>query len=156
VLPESQLDRFLLRISMGYPEHEFEMTILTSHRDGEPVDHLPAVASVEEISAVQNAVRHVKVDSAIAHYLMDVIHATRNSPDLSVGVSTRGALLWYRGVQAMAFAEGRNYATPDDAKQLAIPVIAHRVKHRGMMQQNQRETIESVIRTILSDVPSPN
>ena len=156
VLPESQLDRFLLRISMGYPDVDYEMEILTSHRAGEPVDHLSPVVNVDEIVQLQDAVRNVTVDESVAKYLMDIVHATRNSPELSVGVSTRGALLWYRAIQAMAFAEGREFATPDDVKQLAIPVVAHRVKFRGMSQQNQRETLETVIRTILSEVPTPN
>lgn len=156
VLPESQLDRFLMRISMGYPDPSYELEILTSHKTGEPVDHLSPVASVEEVRAIQEAVRNVKVDSSIAHYMMDVVHATRTSAHLSVGVSTRGALLWYRAVQAMAFADGRNYAVPDDPKQLAIAVIAHRVAYRGVAQQNPRETVESVIRTILSDIPTPS
>ncbi len=156
VLPESQLDRFLLRISMGYPDSDFEMEILTSHRSGEPVDKLSPVANINEIVELQEAVRNVKVEESVAKYLMDIVHATRSSPELSVGVSTRGALLWYRAIQAMAFADGREFATPDDVKQLAIPVVAHRVKYRGMSQQNQRETLETVIRTILSEVPTPN
>ncbi len=155
VLPESQLDRFLLRVSMGYPDPEFELDILTSHQKGEPVEELKAVATVEEIAQIQEAVRQVKVDHSISRYIMSIVHATRNSPDLSVGVSTRGALLWYRAVQAMAFCDGRDYVTPDDVKQLAVPVVAHRVKYRGISQQNQRETLETIVRSILNEVPSP-
>ena len=156
VLPESQLDRFLMRISMGYPDPDFELDILTSHQGGEPIDNLKSVATTQEVLQLQAATRAVKVDTSIARYMMDIVNATRNSEHLNVGVSTRGALLWYRAVQAMAFAEGRNFATPDDAKRLAIAVIAHRVTYRGMAQQNPRETVESIVRSIVSSVPAPD
>ena len=155
VLPESQLDRFLMRISMGYPDPDFELDILTSHRTGQPVENLEAVASTDEVLQLQAAARRVKVDTSIARYVMDIVNATRNSQHLSVGVSTRGALLWYGAIQSLAFVEGRDFATPDDVKRLAIPVIAHRVVYRGMAQQNMRETVESVVRSIVSSVPAP-
>ena len=107
VLPESQLDRFLLRISMGYPEKEFEMEILDSHRRGEPVTDLDPVCTGETVVQLQTAVRQVRMDESIAHYMLEIVHRTRDTPELSVGVSTRGALLWHRAIQALAFVEGR-------------------------------------------------
>ena len=156
VLPESQMDRFLLRISMGYPDREYEQDILKSHRQGTPVQSLDTVSSLEQIGEIQNAVRAVEVEESIADYMLDVIHATRESPQLSVGVSTRGALLWYRAVQAHAFVNHRDYAVPDDAKELAIAVLSHRVQLMGVSGGAHRDELESTMREIVSRVPLPS
>jgi MoxR-like ATPase len=156
VLPESQLDRFLFRISVGYPDRESERDILQSHRAGEPVDSLQAVASTDEIVEIKQVVRQQRVDESISRYMLDVVHATRESKELSVGVSTRGALLWFRAVQAMAFAEGRDYVVPDDAKQMAVSVLAHRVLTKSYSYENQRQISEAIIRRILAEIPAPN
>ena len=155
MLPESQLDRFLLRISMGYPDREFEASILTSHRSGEPVDELQSCCDWRRVLKMQAAVKSVDVDDSIANYMLNVVHATRDSPELSVGVSTRGALAWYRAVQSAAFVDGRNYAIPDDAKNLAVAVLSHRVQMRDGIQGSQREDSEAVMAEILSDVVLP-
>ncbi len=155
VLPESQLDRFLIRISMGYPDREFEADIFKCHRNGEPVDELDAVCDWQRVLEMQAAVRDVTVDESITRYMLDIVHATRESPELSVGVSTRGALAWYRAVQSLAFVDGRNYAIPDDAKELAVSVLGHRVQLRGGMQGGQREDLEAVINEIVSNVELP-
>lgn len=155
VLPESQLDRFLLRISMGYPDREYEMEILTSHRVGEPVDTLEAVCSTDEMVAIQEAVRKVKVEESISDYILDIVHATRDSSDLAFGVSTRGALLWYRAAQAAAFVDGRDYVIPDDARDLAVAVCGHRVQSRGFLQANQRTEVEEIIRRIVAKIDVP-
>lgn len=155
VLPESQLDRFLLRVSMGYPDREFEQQILESHRLGEPVEKLEPVVDKAMIQEMQAAVRNVKLDPAISKYMLDVVHGTRNSPDLDVGVSTRGVLLWSRAAQASALLEGRDYVVPDDAKQLAVAVLAHRVLLKGQASQADREASESVISQILEQTASP-
>lgn len=155
VLPESQLDRFLLRISMGYPDREFETTIFQNHRSGEPVDELQPVCDWQRVLEMQTAVRAVVVEDSIADYMLDVVHATRANPDLSVGVSTRGALSWYRAVQASAFLDGRDYAIPDDAKSLAIAVLAHRVQVRGSFQGSLREDVEAIISEIVSNIALP-
>jgi MoxR-like ATPase len=105
VLPESQLDRFLLRISMGYPAREYERDILYSHRSGEPVEELRPVCSTAEMVEIQRLVRKVKVDDSIADYMLDIVHQTRENSELAFGVSTRGTLLWYRAVQASAFID---------------------------------------------------
>ncbi len=155
VLPESQLDRFLLRISMGYPAREFEQEILESHRRGEPLDELQPVCGAATVVAIQEAVRQIRVDEAVSAYLLEIVHQTRESPDLSVGVSTRGALLWFRAVQAMAFVDGRSFGTPDDVKSLAISVCAHRVQLRRAMHGASRAEAEEIILRILSRVAVP-
>jgi MoxR-like ATPase len=154
-LPESQLDRFLLRTSMGYPAREFEAKILESHRDGEPVDRLQPLLDLQRIQEIQRAVRDVVVDPTISQYMLDIVHQTRSSPDLAVGVSTRGTLAWYRAVQALAFLDGRDYAIPDDARELAVPVIGHRVSLQSVAPGSNREDTEEIVRAIVEGVPAP-
>ena len=154
-LPESQLDRFLLRISVGYPERDFELEVLTTHREREPVDSLQPVLSREEVVALQEAVRRVRLDDAINGYLLDIVAATRACDELHVGVSTRGALALYRAAQSAALVAGREYVVPDDVKQLAVPVMAHRVITRGYLHGAEREAIEALIQRLLDEVPVP-
>ncbi len=106
-LPESQLDRFLLRIPLGYPDREVELQVLSSHREGEPVDALEPRADCEQIVALQGDVRQVTVEDSINDYLLDIVQATRRCDELHVGVSTRGALALYRAAQASALVAGR-------------------------------------------------
>ncbi|HJZ56663.1 MAG TPA: MoxR family ATPase [Gemmataceae bacterium] len=133
-LPESQLDRFLLRVKIGYPDRPAERAILTQHRAGEPVEHLHPVVTPAEVLALQAHVRDVRVDPAIADYILDLIDATRQHPELVLGASTRAALGLYRAVQANAVTAGRDYAIPDDVKALAEPVLSHRLITRGWVQ----------------------
>ena len=132
-LPESQLDRFLLRIPLGYPQREVELQVLATHREGEPVDSLSAVLDCEQVASLQAAVRQVQVDDSINEYLLDIVEATRRCDELQVGVSTRGALALYRAAQAAALVAGRPYVVPDDVKHLAVPVLAHRVIPKGYL-----------------------
>jgi MoxR-like ATPase len=155
-LPESQLDRFLLRISVGYPDQLHELEVLSSHREGEPVDRLEPVLSCEQIIQLQEAVRRVKVDPSIDAYLLEVVHATRRSDDLHVGASIRGALALYRACQAAALVEGRDFVVPDDIKRLAVPVLSHRVITKGYLQGGQREAIEALIQRLVEEVPVPS
>ncbi len=154
-LPESQLDRFLLRIAIGYPSREDELQVLASHRDGEPVDHLEPVLTCQQIISLQGSVREVGVDDSIRHYLLDIVEATRMSDELHVGASTRGGLCLYRASQALAFVEGRDFVVPDDVKRLAVPVLAHRVITKGYMHGNHRESSEAIIERIVDDIPVP-
>lgn len=155
-LPESQMDRFLMRISMGYPDRKHEMQIFDNHRDGEPVDHLSPICDDKRLIAIQKAVLEVSVDPTITDYMLNIVHQTRESPDLSNGVSTRGALAWYRAVQASAFIDSRDYAIPDDARNLAVAILSHRVQTRGMVRTGQRSDVEAIIREIVSQVPIPD
>ncbi len=154
-LPESQLDRFLLRIAVGYPDRDDELQVLASHRAGEPIDTLEHVLDAEQVVALQHAVRGVAVDESINAYLLDIVEATRSSGELRVGVSTRGALCLYRAAQALALIENRDFVTPDDVKRLAVPVLSHRVIAKGYAQGTQRETIEAVIGRLVDDVRVP-
>ena len=154
-LPESQLDRFLLRLSVGYPEREAELEVLASHRDGEPVEKLQPAISREQVVQLQEAVRRVEVEDSINSYLLDIVDATRSCEDLHTGVSTRGALALYRAGQAAALVEGRQYVVPDDIKQLAVPVMAHRVITRGYLHGGQREAIEALIQRLVDEVAVP-
>lgn len=154
-LPESQLDRFLLRASIGYPNREFERQVLSSHRQGEPVDSLTPVVSVEAIRTAQAAVRAVKVDDSLVEYLIDIVEATRRHDAFQVGVSTRGALSYYRGCQARAITENRDFVTPDDIKRLAVPVLSHRVLPEGIFQGASRQTVEQQMADLVQQIPVP-
>jgi MoxR-like ATPase len=155
-LPESQLDRFLLRVSMGYPDREEERRVLQTHRDGEPVHQLGPVISTQQVAALQRAVRDVDVEDSIYDYVLDIVEATRNCPDLHVGVSTRGALSLYRAAQALALISGRTFVVPDDIKRLAVSVLSHRVINRGYLQGAQREVVESIIQRLIEQITAPD
>ena len=155
-LPESQLDRFMLRVTIGYPPRDAERRLLVDHREGEPIEHLKSVVAAEEVVALQHFVRHVRVDDAVNDYLLDVVHASREHPELQVGVSTRGALMLYRAAQAIAVLRGRNFTVPDDVKELAIPVLAHRVVGKSFVQGRSLSAAEEVLQDILDRVPPPD
>jgi MoxR-like ATPase len=154
-LPESQLDRFLLRISMGYPSLADERQVLISHREGEPVMDLEPVVECEQVSALQEAVRAVRVEESVGDYLLEIVHKTRESDELRVGVSTRGALSLYRASQTLALIEGRHFVVPDDVKNLAPLVLAHRVILKGFVRTGQREVAESLIRRLVEQATVP-
>lgn len=156
VLPESQLDRFMIRLRMGYPIRAEERDILTSHRRGEPVESLRPVLSTADVLALQRAVRSVRVDDAISEYLLDLVHATRETPDLHVGVSTRGALTLYRAAQSLALVSGRDYVIPDDIKTLAVPVLSHRVIGKSFLQAGEFGASEAIIRDLLDRLRVPS
>jgi MoxR-like ATPase len=159
-LPESQLDRFLMRIKMGYPSPETEREILRKRvgtlRD-DLLDALEPVADVSEVLSMQDAVAHIKVDSSLHDYALDIVNRTRTSELLALGVSPRGTLMLQRAAQARAFLDGRDYCLPDDFKQLAVPVFSHRVvaSSRHASLQKKSETTESVLRDIVESVPVP-
>ena len=154
-LPESQMDRFLLRTAVGYPLRDVEKEVLTSHRAGEPVDSLDPVVTPEEVLIAQDAVREVRFDDSLAEYLLNVIHATRESNTIRVGVSTRGALSYYRGCQARAVTDGRDFVSPDDIKSMAVPALAHRVIPEGVFQGADRVSVETQMAELLEQVTVP-
>jgi MoxR-like ATPase len=155
VLPESQLDRFMMRVRMGYPVRSEERRILASHRGGEPVEELEPVLTGAEVLRLQQAVRAVRVDDAIADYLLDIVHKTRTGEDLHVGVSTRGALTLYRAAQSWALVSGRDYVVPDDVKTLAVPVLAHRVVGKSFLQAGEFGAAEAIIRDVVDSLRVP-
>ena len=154
-MPENQLDRFMLCMDIGYPELSTEKEILNSHRDGELVDRLQPVLEVSELLGLQQAVRGVQVDDSISDYLLRIVTATRSHSQLSLGVSTRGALTFYRAVQALAYIENRDYVTPDDVKQLAVPVLAHRIVCQGVVRESHRDRARGAIRQVLDNTRVP-
>ncbi len=154
-LPESQLDRFLLRVAVGYPEREDELQVLNSHRSGEPIHKLQHVLDAAQIVALQQAVREVTLDESINGYLLDIVDATRRCEELRVGVSTRGALCLYRASQAMALVGNRDYVVPDDVKRLAVPVLSHRVIAKGYLQGTHRQALEELIARLVEEIPVP-
>jgi MoxR-like ATPase len=154
-LPESQLDRFLLRISMGYPDRQNERQVLLTHRKGEPVEELQPALKCEQIRELQTAVREVAVDDSIYDYILDITHATRYCDELHVGASTRGAICLYRAAQALALMENRDYVIPDDVKRLSIPVLSHRVIPKGYLHGRQRDAVETLIRRLVDEVHVP-
>ncbi len=126
-LPEAQLDRFMLRLRMGYPEPIDEMLILDEQKRGHPVDGLTPVANADDVLAMQRSVREVYVDPAISDYIVRLVSATRAHPDVYLGASPRGSLALYRASQALAALTGRDFVIPDDVKALAEPALAHRI-----------------------------
>jgi len=154
-LPESQLDRFLLRISMGYPSRDDERRVLATHRLREPVDDLQPVLDCNQILGLQRHVREVVVDDSISDYMLDIVDHTRACDELHVGVSTRGALSLYRAAQASALIDGRNYVVPDDVKELTTAVLVHRVIPKGFLQAGHRADTESLIGRLVEQIPVP-
>ena len=155
VLPESQLDRFMIRTKMGYPDADEEMRVLTTHRAGEPVETLQPVVTAADVIHLQRAVRKIRVDDSVARYLLDIVHATRKEGDLHVGVSTRGALNLYRAAQSLALVSGKDHVVPDDIKSLAIPVLAHRVVGKSFLQAGEFGAAEAIIRDVVGRIRVP-
>jgi len=155
-LPESQLDRFLLRIRIGYPDESAEREILR-HSADPGVEHIRPVISGEEVLQLQDAVARIAVDEALLDYMLAIVKRTRSHEALTMGVSPRGAQALYRASQALAAVEGRDYVIPDDVKRMAVPVFAHRVLLSGkaFAGKPSAEAAEKVIEEILTlaDVP---
>ena len=126
-LPEAQLDRFMLRIRLGYPQPLEEIVILDEQKRAHPLDEIHEVASVDELKEMQEGIRAVYVDSSVSDYIVRLVNATRSHPDVYLGASPRGSLALYRSGQALAALSGRDYVIPDDIKALAEPALAHRL-----------------------------
>jgi len=126
-LPEAQLDRFFLRLHLGYPHRDDEVAILDRQQWSHPVEDLPQVASAEDVLVVQETVKAVHVDQRLRQYIVDIVSATRHYPGVALGASPRGSLNLFRAAQARALLHGRDYVLPDDVKALAEPVLAHRL-----------------------------
>ncbi len=155
-LPENQLDRFMMCLSVGYPDRNSEMEILLRHRDGQPVDSLTAVTNAEQVLDLQKQVQAIRVDKSLAEYMLELTTRTRSHSELTLGVSTRGVLTLYRAAQALAYVEGRGYVIPDDIKEVALPVLAHRVVCRGVLREGHRQRASQVLKTLLDSVAVPS
>lgn len=154
-LPENQLDRFMVCIEIGYPERSIEKDVLSNYRGGTTLDELQPVLTIEQLTELQDRVGTIRVDESIKDYLLDIVEATRDHEDLQLGVSTRGALTFYRALQSLALVENREYVIPDDVKRLCIPVLAHRVICRGLVREGQRQRAAGIIQSILQSTPVP-
>lgn len=154
-LPENQLDRFLIRTSVGYPERDAEHRILTTRPSREPLDHLQPVMTGRDIIGLQDELPAIRLDSAVVEYILDLVTATRHHDDLRLGVSPRGALALTQCSQAAAMLVGRNYVIPDDVKAMFIPVCGHRVLSKSYIQNGDGHGIEATLRKILDEIPAP-
>jgi MoxR-like ATPase len=156
-LPESQMDRFLMRVRMGYPDAESERGILRSEAGAARLESLEAVMTAADVLAMQQEATRVRVDDALVTYTLAIVQKTRDSEYLSLGVSPRGALMLYRAAQALAFLEGRDFATPADFKSLAIPVFAHRVVANARYSSTLKKSdqAEQILREIVESVAVP-
>ena len=153
-LPEAQLDRFLIRVSLGYPSKEHELEILESQRKFHPLSELQQVVSGEELQMLQREIRDVYVDPLIKEYIVAVVSATRHSDDVYLGASPRGSLALYRTSQAFAAIQGRDYVTPDDVKGLIVPVLGHRmIISPAARIRNVRS--DEILHNVMSHVPVP-
>jgi MoxR-like ATPase len=157
-LPESQLDRFMVRLHLGYPAPAVERGILEGRGHGNlPFDRLQAQTTAEELTAIQTAVGNVRVEPVIIDYLLALVQATRRGTQFELGVSTRGALAYLQAARARALLLGRTFVIPDDLKALAVPVLAHRVQLAGGgdgLVRAHRE-VEQAIGRLLEQVPVP-
>lgn len=126
-LPEAQLDRFLMRLDLGYPDADTEASILTGRTAEDPVHRLCPVCDCREINDIQSLVKEVSAEQGVVKYIVTVCTSTRNHQDIRLGVSPRGTLMLFRSVQARAFLSGRDYILPDDVQAMAVPVLAHRI-----------------------------
>jgi len=156
-LPESQMDRFLMRVRMGYPDAAAEREILRSEAGTELLQEIPPVLSAADVLEMQDAVKHIRVDESLVTYALEIVRRTRESEHLSLGVSPRGAQALYRAAQAMAFLEGRSFSTPEDFKSLAVPVFAHRVVMNGGYNSTAKksEQADQVLKEIVESVAVP-
>ena len=156
-LPESQLDRFLLRVRMGYPDAKAERQILRSEAGIARLDDLRPVLTGADVLEMQQAVKNIRVDDSLVNYALEIVRRTRESEFLSLGVSPRGSQALYRAAQAMAFLEGRSYCTPEDFKPLVVSVFAHRVVVDGLYASSLKKSEQSdqVLKEIVDNVSVP-
>lgn len=149
-LPEAQLDRFLMQISMGYPEKEEELAILDRFDSENPLDALTPVCTSDDLAALKQAAQEIYVHPVLKDYLVDLVHATRHDSQIINGVSPRGSLALFRAVKAYAFLKGRDFVVPEDIKTLAVPVLAHRltcVRTFGLSSEG-RQIMERLLSTV--------
>ncbi len=153
-LPEAQLDRFLMRFSLGYPNLEDEARLLGLLQRSHPLDSLETVVSAEELLAAQRAIREVHVDDKVRQYIVEIVHGTRKHDDLSLGASPRASIALFRTAQATAAIHGRNFVQPDDVKRVAGPVLVHRVIVRPESRL-RKITPAAIVDDIVDEVPVP-
>jgi MoxR-like ATPase len=156
-LPESQLDRFLMRVRMGYPDRNAEREILRAEAGAVHLDNMRPVLTGADVLEMQEVVMQVRVDDSLVNYALNIVQKTRESSEFSLGVSPRGSLMLYRAAQASAFLDGRNFCVPEDFKPLVVPVFAHRVVVNGAGSSTLKKSdqAEQAIRQIVESVQVP-
>lgn len=157
-LPESELDRFLLRLKIGYPSSGSEKEILREFADRDPLAEVRPVMTGEQVTGIQRAARQVSVDDALVDYALAIVSRTRQSEYLTLGVSPRGSMALYRAAQALAMLEGRDYCVPDDFKRLAVSVFAHRCTMSALSLSggSRADQTEAVLAEIVNSIPAPS
>ena len=153
-LPEAQLDRFMLRISLGYPSHRSEVAILAAQQLRHPIEQLEQVVSLSELLAAQEEIKTIRVDDLIKEYIVSLVEASRRHPDVYLGASPRGSLALFKTAQAWAAVQGRAYVIPDDVKALAVPALAHRLIISPAARIKNVEA-RQVVHSLLTSVPVP-
>lgn len=151
MLPEAQLDRFMLKIGLGYPDAATEKSLLRSHSQGQPADQLQPVTTMEEIAAIQQEIRDVYISEALADYLLDIVRRTREHQDVLLGASPRASLAFVAAAKAYAFLQERDYVLPDDIKTLAPYVLGHRILLRPesrLGQVHAAQVLEQIMRQV--------
>jgi MoxR-like ATPase len=151
-LPESQLDRFMLKFEVGYPGTEDEKRILLEHAQGDTLQNVERVLSREDVLVVQEAVKKVRVEASISDYILEIVNETRAHPKLVSGASPRGSVALYRAAQALALIENRDFVVPDDVKSIAVSVLSHRVIERASFDRRGGKAGQEIIRKILNKV----
>ncbi len=153
-LPEAQLDRFLIRLSLGYPSHKDEGHLLDRIQHEHPIDTLQSVASADELLGCQQAVRSVHVDPKIRDYILDIVHASREHEDVALGGSPRASIALYRAAQAVAAVRGHDFVLPDDVKRMVKPILSHRLIVRPESRL-RKVTADQIVEDIVADAPVP-
>ena len=156
-LPESQMDRFFMRIRLGYPDEQFEKEIIRNQEFEHPIKYAHPVIERAELALLQEQVKNVSVDEDVLSYLLRIVNATRHSPLISLGCSPRGSLYFFRAAQAYAFFQERDYVIPDDVKKLSVPILSHRIQLKSsmMFQENRAEETERVIQQLVDTISVP-
>ena len=150
-LPEAQMDRFLIRLSLGYPSVETELQILRSHRDGRPLDALTPVTTPEEILKARDAVRKIHVDESLERYVVSLVQATRENPAVRLAASPRAGINLIKMAQASAYIQGRDFVNPDDIQRVYFPVMEHRV----FAKDGNASTVKNILESIRTQVKIP-
>jgi len=153
-LPEAQLDRFLVRLSLGYPSIEDEGKMLSRLQMGHPIDDIKPVVSAEDVMACQEAIRSIHVDDKVKRYILEIVHSSRSHEDVLLGGSPRASIALFRTAQALAAISGRDFALPDDVKKMAQPVLAHRLILKPESRLRRRTAV-AVVRDLVGDAKVP-
>lgn len=153
-LPEAQMDRFFMRVSLGYPLPDEECTILVKYKTENPIDTLESVATVQDILTIQRHVKEIDVDPSLNEYIVGIMNRTRNHPDVILGASPRGSMYLYRAAQAVALLNNRPYVIPDDIKKIFIPVLSHRLTLKQEAKL-KKTTTDEVLAGIINTTKVP-